>query len=322
MATKSKQSLFNEIDAAITSNGTGAITGPILNTVLKSLTGSLAGGYYSYPKDLSLTSADIGKVVMNDGSGTAKVYQLSPAVPEQLGRWIIHLENLSDTTNDSYIEISSDTYYVFITRTMWRDGNIPADAEQEMELIQNYIESDTNLSFLSLSLTGGQLTIEENTYSATRIRVYDFEDDTYYVDVAPHGPLPAAPTAFPLGKLVGLESDTALISNSFVETYLTDGTITLNNNLYNNNTQIDTSNLETLLETYQTLVIVPTSNGKVKSFDVHDLTFDDTLLASIRQHFIGIAVAADANSVTVVNANYASLIINLLAKIYAKRMKD
>lgn len=324
MATKSKQSLLNEIDAAITSNGTGAITGPVMNTVLKSITGSLAGGYYAYPKDESLTTADIGKVVMNDGSGTAKVYQLSPALPEQLGRWVVHPEDLSDIEDWAFFDIDSDEGGVYFDKDDWRDGNTPADVNEELELIKTYIENEPVLSlFLSVTVTGDELVIEETGYSATVIEVDGFADATYYCDKPSRGALPAAPTAFPLGKLVGIDGSNALISNASVETYLTDTAITLDNDLFNNNTPLDmSSGIVGVLETYQVLVIVPDSNGKVKSLNTADWALDHTFPVSVRQHFIGIAIAADANSVTVINSNAASLVLNALVKVVSKQMWD
>lgn len=324
MATKSKQTLIDEINAAITSNGTGAITGPVLNTVLKSLTGSLAGGYYAYPKDVSLTTADIGKVVMNDGSGTAKVYQLSPALPEQLGRWVIHLEDLSDIDDWAEIYIDAEEDSVYFNKNDWRDGNTPADVNEELNMIKTYIENEPFLSlFLSVTVTGDELVIEETVYSMTIIEVDGFADNTYYCDKSSRGALPAAPTAFPLGKLVGIDGSNALISNASVETYLTDTAITLDNDLFNNNTPLDmSSGIVGVFETYQVLVIVPDSNGKVKSLDTADWALDHTFPASVRQHFIGIAIAADANSVTVVNSNWASLVLNVIAKLFSKQMWD
>lgn len=324
MATKSKQTLLNEIDAAITSNGTGAITGPVLNTVLKSLTGSLAGGYFTFPKDISLTTADIGKVVMNDGSGTAKVYQLSPALPEQLGRWVIHLNDLNEIESWANFNIDSNNGSVHFDKDDWRNGTTPTTVNEELDLIKTYIDGDPSLSlFLSVTVTGDEMEIEETTYSTTVIELDGFADSTYYCDKPSRGALPAAPTAFPLGKLVGIDGSNALISNAPVETYLTDTAITIDYDLFNNNTPVDmSSGIQGVFETYQILIIIPDSNGKVKSLDTADWALDSSFPASIRQHFIGIAIAADANSVTVINSNWASLVLNVIVKVMAKQMWD
>src|SRR6186713_3232648 len=112
---KTQQQLNTEIDGVFTANGVGSITGTNANAVLKSIAGS-PGNYFAMPKDASVTSADIGKLMMNDGSGTAKVYQYSSSTSEQLGRWEIKITDLEDTDSDTEFEIRTLETRVFFNR--------------------------------------------------------------------------------------------------------------------------------------------------------------------------------------------------------------
>lgn len=314
---KTKDGLTAEIDAVITANGTGDITGPVLNAVLKSMVGSLSGGYFLYPAHASLSESDIGKVVMNDGSGEAKVYQLGAATTEQTGRYILRLEDLDDLSDDSALRIDSLTYGDDISRATWRNGNTPTTALEELELIKDYLDGNPSFSNLNTSIVDDELIIEEDTYNYTQIETMDFPFMSLEVDTISRPALPAAPTAFPLGKLIGLDGANAIISSVQVETYTLEGTATLNNSFYNNATDIDFTNIEDLVEVAKFLA-VPTSDGKVKQFDVNDLNFDKTIKVSLRHHFLGLIVGSTSSTITVINMNSLSFILNFITRLAGK----
>lgn len=317
---KSKESLLAEIDANITANGNAEITGPVLNTVLKSVTGNITGGFFVFPKDVSLGESDLGKIVMNDGSGTAKVYQLSAAVAEQLGRWVLVLSDIGDLNDKSMVKINSENYSSHFDRITWRNGNTPTTALDELTLIKDYIDADTNLSFLTTTFVDDELVIEENTYSATEIKLTDFSEESY-IDTTSRPALPAAPTAFPLGKLIGIDGDNALISSNAVESYALEGSLTVDNSLFNSNTDIDLVDILDLIPGFASHIIVPTDNGKAKALDVNDFDFSESFLRTVRHQFLGLAIASTSNTVTV-STNYFSFIFNLFVKIKTKDIND
>ena len=84
------EQLLTDIDAAIKTNGNGAITGPVLNNLLKRIvnaSGSSIGGA-EFPAHISLTSGDVGKLVMNV-DGEARVSTRIPSVLGQTGQWAV-----------------------------------------------------------------------------------------------------------------------------------------------------------------------------------------------------------------------------------------
>ena len=81
------EQLLADIDAAIKTNGNGAITGPILNNILKRIVGS---NQFSFPPHSSLTTNDKGKLVMNM-DGAACVANLTPGIEGSQGIWDISI---------------------------------------------------------------------------------------------------------------------------------------------------------------------------------------------------------------------------------------
>lgn len=315
---KTKQNLESEIDDQIKENGNAEITGPVLNTVLRSMTDTLFGSTFLYPADVSLdVNNDIGKLLMNDGSGTAKVYQLSPATTEQLGRFVLRLEDLNDLNNSSAIEIDGLNTDEYFDRPTWRNGNTPTTPLEELELIQDYIDGNTNLAHLTTSIVDDELVLEENTFDSTRFKMKDFPFGALFVDTVSRPALPAAPTAFPLGKLCGIDGSNAIVSCNSTETYLLEGSFSVNNGLFNYETDIDFETVESVADV-ATHIIIPASDGKVKPINLNDFSFDESFLKSFRHHFVGLAIASTANTVTVIGMTYVSFIAGFAFRLFQR----
>lgn len=315
---KTKVSLEAQIDASIKSNNTAQITGPVLNTILKGMSSTLYGSVFLFPADASLNAEeDKGKLLMNDGSGTAKVYQLSEALPEQNGRFVFKINDLNDLSDNSAIEIESSTSEVVFTRIMWRGGIIPETTLAELQLIKNYIDGQSTLAFLTTSIVSGKLVLQENMFSSVLIKTKDFPFGALFVDTPSRPAISPAPSAFPLGVLLGIDGGNAIISSNQVEKFLLDGSFNVNNGLFNNLTDVDFENIEDLSNAMQH-IIVPSNNGKVKPINAADLNFDNDFLKTFKYHFVGIALASDDETVTVMNINQISFVVSFLVRMAQK----
>jgi len=273
-------------------------------------------------KDPSVTAADVGKLMMNDGSGTAKVYQYSPATSQQLGRWKIKINALSDTTDDTNIEIDSLNHFASFTRVDWRTAQnnppvAPPDALTEMLWIKDYIDNHPDLAHLTTSMVSGELIIEENTFDATEIFVEDAEELILVVDTISVQALPAAPTSFPLGKLLGVDGSNALISTNMIETYILDGTININQDLFNMAIDIDFNNTDELYNLFEHIVI-PAPDGKVKTFNPDDFGQDETFTRTFRHFIVGIPITSTSNTVTVMSLQQFSFLLSIFARLRNK----
>lgn len=314
--TKTKEALILQINNLIKANNNNEITGVILNGLLRDMTNSLATSYFLFPKHSSVSESDIGKVVMNDGSGTAKVYAYSPATTTQLGEWKITLDDINDLSDYSRVQIGSNLFSNGIDRLTWRNGQTPTTVTEELELLRDYINNNPILTtFLSVSVSGNELTIEESVFQATRIKTDNFPHDIETITVS-LPPLPAAPTAFPLGKLLGIEGSNAIISSKSVETYTLDVPLTLNNNFFNIVGNIDYSDVEAVIDELLKFIVIPSPNGNVQVLTLSDIEPLDGSEArfqtTFRHQFLGIAIAATGNSVTVYDLKQFSLLIGVL----------
>jgi len=314
---KTPQQLNSEIDQNITSNGTEDITGPVLNAVLKSMVGSLNGNSFSMPKDASVTSGDIGKLLMNDGSGTAKVYQYAAAVNEQLGEWKIAITALGDTFDNTSITIESfdDDNDIHFTRLDWRDGNTPANALEELEMIQDYIDNHPNAENLSTSIVNDELIISEDSYEGVQIFVINSDVEILTVVSRSLPPLPAAPTSFPLGKLIAIEGENAIISSAQVETYNLDGTLEIEHDIFNMAMNFDLAEPEDVIAILEQ-IIIPAPDGKVKTLSIEDFQMNRRVFDSYRHFFIGLPIAATSNTVTVLNLRNFFHLTNYIVKLF------
>jgi len=322
--SKTKEALISQINSLIKANGNNEITGPVLNGVLKDMTNGLVTPYFLFPKHASLTEYDIGKVVMNDGSGVAKAYAYSPATVAQTGEWKISFEENGDLTILSAIEINSVVGDFAIDRDTWRDGSAPADAEAEFAAIADYINGDVDLSaFLSATATPTEVTIEETTLKGTSLALDTFPAQSLEVVTISRPALPAAPTAFPLGRLIGIDGDNAIISSNAVQTYTLDGTLTLNNNFFNIITPLDTSDPDALLQSLLKHIIIPSASGNARALTEDDLVIEIDgemvdLSLTYRHQFLGIALGAAGGMVTVYDLKQFSFLGNVLLNLLVK----
>lgn len=316
---KTIQNLLDEVDANVTSNNNNEITGPILNGVLKNIVRNTQN-YFLFPKDAGVGSGDIGKLVMNDGSGTAKVYQLSPATTDQPGRWIITLADIGDTTDDSTFNFDTLTYSESFDRVQWRQGDTPTTVNEELNLIKDYIDGNANLSTnITATVDGDELTIEENDYDGTVLKLDDFDVlEGSYVDTPSRPALPAAPTAFPLGKLIGIDGDNAIISSTSIETYVLDGSMTINHSVFNLETDFDITGIPYIVDMLEGLAVVPAADGKAKAINMDDFLFDNRFSLSWRHQILGLALSSGSGTVTVLSLNHLSLFLGFALKIKDK----
>jgi hypothetical protein len=319
--TKTKDAIITQINNLIKANNNNEITGVILNGVLREMTNSLSTPYFLFPKHDSVSESDIGKIVMNDGLGTAKVYAYAPVTTEQLGEWKITLSDINDLTDDSELEIISNTFNTTINRVTWRNGNTPTTVTEELELLRDYINSmmPIPVAFLSASVSGDELTIEETTFHATKIKKDGFPLGALVVVSVSQPALPAAPTSFPLGKLIGIEGSNAIISNKTVETYQLDAPITFNNNFFNIVGNIPYTNPQELIGELFKLAIIPSSNGNARQLTASDIQPLNGAEASFdlvfRHQFLGIAIATSGNSVTVYDLKHFSLLLGVFLNL-------
>lgn len=318
--TKTKDTLIAQINNLIKANNNNEITGVILNGVLREMTNSLSTPYFLFPKHDSVSESDIGKIVMNDGSGTAKVYTYAPATTEQLGEWKITIDDLNDLSDDSELEIISEAFEGTFNRVTWRNGNTPTTITEELEFVRDYINNNPILTtFLSASVSGDELTIEETTFQATKIKKEGFPLGALVVVSVSQPALPAAPTSFPLGKLIGIEGNNAIISSKTVETYQLDAPITFNNNFFNIIGNVPYTNPQELIEEIFKLAIIPSSNGSARqltSSDIQPLNGAEASFDLVFRHqFLGIAIATSGNSVTVYDLKQFSVLLGVFLNL-------
>ncbi|MBS1611290.1 MAG: hypothetical protein JST49_00555 [Bacteroidetes bacterium] len=83
-----KNEVIDQINDEITANGTGEITGPVMNAILNKIVELVPDQNFRFPKGSSVSTEDIGKLVMND-NGYAVVVQTSGAFEGAPGKWAI-----------------------------------------------------------------------------------------------------------------------------------------------------------------------------------------------------------------------------------------
>ena len=312
------QTLLNDINQDIVTNNAQQITATKVNRLMKNMTDTLAGSNFTFPKGEFLTEDHIGRVVMNK-DGVAQLYQLSPAVPEQLGRWIIKIDDLGDLADNSTITVETSNNLDSFTRILWRNGAIPATTIEELNLIKAYLDTHAQYAILNATIVTDTLVIEENAYNATQISLSNFPGDgSSYIDTISRPALPEAPSSFPLGKLVGVEGNLAIISSNAVEVYELVTPITINNSFFDANADIDLVNLYDLAESLEVHIILPDSDGKVAPLNLGNFQYNNSFRSTLRHHFLGIAIASDGPTVTVINTIAISFILNLFIKFTRK----
>jgi hypothetical protein len=278
-------------------------------------------GTYAFPNDptLPVTASDIGKLAMNDGSGTAKLYQLSPAVPSVPGSWTIRLDaaNWVLLSSNSSVTIDKPDGTIYTSdQGDWRAGSIPATAADELVMIKAKIDSHGLNLITGISATGDLLTIQENGYQGYRCKVNNIPSGIFTVVQLALPVCQQAPTAFPLGKIVGLKGSDVLISSSYVETYPAAASLITNNSDFNvtKYNSLDFSNPATMTDLLK-LVAVPAANGTVTAYDLSSYNLDNSFPYAQRHQLVGLILRADSSTVTVMHINPASLVVNGFLKM-------
>lgn len=305
LVTEIKDALVEVITQVATIIGAGGSSGG---------TSSAATGI-RFRKNVNLNTAHIGRVLQMDNSGSADIYQLSPATEPQTGVWELKFENLADIPNTYSIifEIANNEHEYFASQ--WRGNSDPATSiEDEYTQMKTFFEGLTELENLSFVIADEKLTISETSVNPTSISAKLSRE--IFKTVTPSIPsLPTAPTAFPLGKLLSISGDDAIISNQPIETYLiTPGkTVTVNPEVFNTANQLelsDTADIEAILSH----VIVPAADGYVESFSRSLSDLGNGNIRYLRDQFLGIAIASTATQVTVVKIPYVSLVAHIIRK--------
>lgn len=285
---------------------------PIANdptTVLSGINSGVINGVtstFTFTKHPTLLLTDIGKLVVNQGDGLAIVSNLSPELPEQKGKFVIKLANLTDLQDSSELEFDTSVGSWSFSRVDWRMGSTPASVLEEYGLIKAYMDAQPYFAaFLTVSIVANDLVIEETTMNNTRIDSADFPDGSIEVDKVSRPISPAAVTGFPLGKLVGIDGNNAIISNEVVETYMSETPIAVNNALFNSDLPIDFYDQATLLSVLQHIMVAG-ADGKVRPAMSLTTNLDDSFLPTYRSQIVGIAIAAAGTEVKVIKLAYAS----------------
>ncbi|MBS1686828.1 MAG: hypothetical protein JSS76_18970 [Bacteroidetes bacterium] len=318
--------LLNDISTKITTNGTGQITGSVLNGVLTNMVNTLGGSggsYFLFPNDATtpVGSDDIGKLVMDDGSGTAKVYTLSAATESVSGEWQVSFTSgiwagLANTSAININQLSGDS--IHIDKVQWRAGQTPASPLAELTLLKAAIDSyDLGLT---VTLTDSNtMTISEGSpYQGFIINSSNMPDGAFSVGQLSLPAAPIAPTAFPLGKVLGLQDGNVMISAASVETYPFVGTLSLTGQNFNSATYsgLDFNDPSAFLA-YANLLAVPAGGGSVTFLDSSIYNLDGTFPYSFRHQILGLILSTNsaANTVTVLHLNALSPILNFVLKM-------
>jgi hypothetical protein len=263
---------------------------------------------------------------MNDGSGTAKVYNLSGTAPEQKGSWTITLNGsnwggLSFSSNATgYNIVLLDGTSYGNDRNGWASSiTPPTSTTAELLLIQSSIDAHITAHSLALStsITGDTLTIMETSYSGISLNMYNDPSGLFAVVKRSEPALSPSPTAYPLGKILGLRGTDVLISSAAVETYTLDPlvTVTIDQSIFNaaNLAALDYSD-RTVFNGIAAHLVVPSAHGTVRPLDLSPYNLDNSFLYAMRSQLLGLILKADSGTVTVVNLNGLGPIISVVCK--------
>jgi hypothetical protein len=301
----------------------------VLSTILSAIGGSFGGcgtggsgssaaaaNTFRFRRHSGLNITDVGKLLMNDGDGLAKVYQWSPAQDGTLGQWTISLTDVADWNNTSELTfILPDSEYTY-TKAEWRAGASPivSTTTNELLILKSFLEAQTELAHLTFTITAGVLYIDEATIEKTEIESKHMPSYCLTRLAISTPDAPEAPTAFPLGKLVAIDGDYALISNQPVETYtITPGsTITVNNEYFNTAVPFnitDAADMDNLMAH----IIVPGPNGTVQSFS-RSVTDWGSSLNFTRDQVLGLVIASQGSVATVIKVPFMSMMAHFIRR--------
>jgi hypothetical protein len=271
--------------------------------------GGASQASFRFPRHAGLSGSDAGKLVMNNGDGLAKVYQPDGPADEQLGHYILRLSDLGDLTDSSSITVTGTLGEVEFDRTEWRDGGTPADAIEELGFIKDFIDNDATLStFLTATIDSGTLVIEETSMQSTSIALSGWPMYSLEVVAVSRPAIGAAPAGFPLGRLIAVEGDHAVISSAAVDTFALAVPFTVEHAIFNSGHALDLASDDDLAVVLRHLM-VPAADGRVAPLA---LTAADMLnrdfFNTFRHQFVGVAIHATATEVTVMRLSHLSLL--------------
>ena len=281
-------------------------------------------GFFTFPNDTQhpILQGDVGKLAMNDGSGTAKVYKLSDPVPPKPGDWQITLDSNTypGLSTESILSIKNTNSTVYdISQTAWRNGTSPTTNIDELVCIKDSIDTLIAAHGLSLKteLPSGSsvLTIKETVYAGTNISMQKVAEGTLQTLQSSLPPLLEAGTAFPLGKVVGLKGSDVLISNAYIETYTIAAGQSIVNTGFNSNA-LYTLDLRdnTILADLIKIVAIPGANGTVRSLPMDTFGFDQNTTYVFRDQLMGLILAVNGTEATVMHINAFGPMLNIILK--------
>lgn len=288
-----------------------------VNSGLTTDNGAATVSRFTFTKHPTLLVTDIGKLVVNEGDGLARVAKLSAELPEQFGLFSIKLDDINQLSDRSELKIKNSSGSWSFSRIDWRNGNVPTTALDELTLIRDYIQSQSQFSYLTLSIFNNDLVIEELVMSSTKIKYNDFPFASIRVNRASRPISPAAVTGLPLGKLIGIEGNNAVISNEPIETYTLTAPITINNDLFNADAELDFYSASGVLEILNH-VMVAADDGKVQPVNLAFSDFNSDILNTYRNQIVGIAIGSAGTEVKVIKLAYVSHVLHLFRRAFAK----
>lgn len=158
---------------------------------------------------------------------------------------------------------------------------------------------------------------KENEAQQTRIRLNNFPRRALYISKPSTPTTPAAYTGFPLGKLIGISGNNAIISNGLVETYTLESPFAVNQNLFASDGELDFET-EQGIEEILNHIIIPAENGKVKPLGLTASDFSSDFFNIYRNQFIGIAIASTDTEVSVAKLPYLSVLFHTARRAASK----
>ena len=298
-----------------------ATFGVTASTLWAGASGTGVGSYYSFPNDPTtpVLPADIGKIAMNDGSGTAKLYALSAATGAVAGSWTIQLDSsiqasLNSNSSVTITQLTNTTTTIY--RSSWLTAPLPT-IPAELAMIKAALDA----LGLNINVTNNgvdTVTITESGYQGYAVTA-NLPANSFSVVHLSTPASPVSASAFPLGKILDVQgtgsNSTVLISANMIETYTLTSATTIDPNVFN------TSNYgsydfrdPTTFDAITHLIAIPDAGGTVTTFDASRYTFDFSFLYTLRDQFLGIILNVSGTTVTVLNLNGISPIFNLVLK--------
>jgi hypothetical protein len=302
--------------------------------ILTAMTTTLNGTNYLFPIDSSVTPNDIGKLMMNDGTGLAKVYQLSGAQLQQAGLWAIAPGSLNNFGSAQITITTAGNSYTYSQSDWDQYFPVAETLAEELSYLRQFLQSQPTLGSLIdfyQSTDGNTLYIQESSFQGTIVYVNGMGNFPLTVVRDSLATLPPLPMYFPLGKLLGICDNQALIDCNMIGTYTLQqpssggggsgsgsgsslGNFVVNNGLFSYASDLNITSKQGI---YNLLshIMVPAANGAVTPFDLSVIDFgNNNAEFLLKYQFVGFALSATPYTVTVYNVSYLSFFLSLVLK--------